>query len=166
MADTSFDRRAHRLGGPRYFEDFAIGEAFPIPSRTVTEAHFSAFQAISGDNHPIHYDVEYCRDQGHRGLLAHGFQVLSATAAGAGLFPHVVGEALIGFIEQSSRFLRGVYVGDTLYPRLVITGLKPQRTTGVVTLASTVHNQDGVLVLDGEHKYLIRRRPAEAAPRT
>jgi len=159
--DAAFNPQSHRLGGPRYFEDFTLGEAFPIPSRTVTEAHFSAFQAVSGDNHPIHYDIEYCRAQGHRGLLAHGFQVLAATAAGAGLFPHVVGEALIGFIEQSSRFLKGVYAGDTLYPKLVITGLKPQRTTGVVTLASTVHNQQGSLVLDGVHRYLIRRQPVE-----
>jgi len=56
-------------------------------------------------------------------LLAHGFQVLSFTAAGAGLFPHIVGESLIGFIEQSSRFLKPVYAGDTLYPMLTITEL-------------------------------------------
>ena len=71
---------------------------------------------MSGDNHPIHYDIEYCRRQGHPGLLAHGFQVLAQTAAGAGIFPHVVGESLIGFIEQSSRFLKPVYAGDTVYP--------------------------------------------------
>jgi acyl dehydratase len=31
----------------------------------------------------------------------------------------------------------------------------------VVTLTSTVHNQDGALVLDGVHRYLIRRQPVE-----
>ena len=44
-----------------------------------------------------------------------------------------------------------------------MTGVKPQRTTGVLTLGSTVHNQDGTLVMDGEQRYLIRRR--DAAPR-
>jgi len=78
----AFDRTLHRVAEPRWFEDFALGEHFPIPSRTVTEAHFSAFQAISADNHPIHYDVEHCRERGHRGPLAHGFQILSFTAAG------------------------------------------------------------------------------------
>lgn len=127
-----------------------------MPSRTVTEAHFSLFQALSGDNHPIHYDRDYCKRQGHRDLLAHGFQVIAFTAAGAGLFPHVMGESLIGFVEQSSRFLKGVFPGDTLHPKLVITALTPQRTTGVITMRSTIHNQHGELVLDGEHKYLVR----------
>jgi acyl dehydratase len=138
------------------FEGLKVGDRFPNPPRTVTEAHFSAFQAVSGDNHPIHYDREYCRAQGHDDLLAHGLQVLAVTAAGAGLFPHVVGPVLIGFIEQSSKFLKSVYPGDTLYPLLEITALEPQRTTGVVTMRSSVRNQKGELVLEGAQKYLLR----------
>jgi acyl dehydratase len=91
-------------------------------------------------------------------MLAHGFQVLIQTAAGAGLFPHQVDDALMGFVEQSSRFLKGVYAGDTLYSALEITELVSQRTTGVIVMRSTVHNQRGELVLDGTHKYLIRKR--------
>jgi acyl dehydratase len=155
----AFDPAAHRLAPARYFEDFAVGEVFNIPSRTVTEAQFLAFQAASGDNHPIHYDREFCRRRGHPDLLAHGFQVLIQTAAGAGLFPFLVDDALMGFIEQSSRFLRPVYAGDTLYPRLVVSELKPQRTTGVLTMAASVHNQKGELVMDGLQRYLIRKRP-------
>ena len=116
----------------------------------------------SGDNHPIHYDREYCKAQGHRDLLAHGFQVTIQSAAGAGLFPHVIGESMLGFLEQSSRFLKPVYAGDTLYPMLEITELQPQRSTGVVVVRSTIHNQDGVLVMDGEQRYLLRKRPAES----
>jgi len=158
MSDYEFSLTNHRFGEPKYFEDLCIGEKFYIPSRTLTEANFAAFQTVSCDNHPIHYNVEYCRANGYRDLLAHGFQVLSFTAAGAGLFPHVIGESLIGFIEQSSRFLKPVCAGDTLYPMLIITDLIPQRTTGVVTLEATIHNQKGELVLDGWHKYLVRKR--------
>ena len=154
-----FDPAGHRLAESRWFEDFVLGETFLIPSRTVTEAQFLAFQAASGDNHPIHYDREFCRRRGHRDLLAHGYQVLIQTAAGAGLFPFLVEDSLIGFIEQSSRFLEPVYAGDTLYPRLVVSDLRPQRTTGVLALASTVHNQKGELVMEGIQKYLIRKRP-------
>ncbi|MFZ5739107.1 MAG: MaoC family dehydratase [Pseudomonadota bacterium] len=151
-----FDKAAHRVVAPRPFSDLHIGERFVLPSRTVTDANFAAFQVVSGDNHPIHYDVEYCRAQGHPGLLAHGLQVLCFTASGAGLFPHVLGEALLGFIEQSSKFHKPVYAGDTLYPALTISELQPQRTTGIVTVQSTVHNQRGELVLSGEQKYLVR----------
>jgi acyl dehydratase len=67
-----------------------------------------------------------------------------------------MGEALIGFIEQSSKFLKPVYAGDTLYPRLTIAALTPQRSTGVLTVASTIHNQRGECVMTGEQKYLVR----------
>src|SRR5438132_5847356 len=88
-SSDDFDRRQHRFPESRYFADLAVGERFYIPGRTVTEANFAAFQTVSADNHPIHYDVEYCRDRGHSGPLAHGFQVLCFTAAGAGTFAHV-----------------------------------------------------------------------------
>ena len=154
----SFDPSRHRFGEPRYYEDLAVGERFYIPSRTMTEAHFAAFQTLSADNHPIHYDVEYCRGRGHKGPLAHGFQILAFTAAGASTFAHAVGDALIAFVEQSSKFLKPVHAGDTLYPMLEIAALAPQRSTGVVTLAATVHNQNGELVLSGEQKILLRKR--------
>lgn len=149
----------HRLAPQRWFEDFALGEVFNLPSRTMTEAIFLAFQAASGDNHPIHYDVEFCRRHGMPHMLAHGFQVAIQTAAGAGLFPFMVEDSLKAFLDQSSRFLAPVFVGDTLYASLRIAALEPQRTTGVLTMASSVKNQKGVLVLDGRQRYLLRKRP-------
>jgi acyl dehydratase len=154
---VAFDPKTFHVTEQRTFADLKVGEVFRSPSRTVTEAHFAAFQALSGDNHPIHYDVEYCKARGLRGMLAHGFQVLCFSAAGAGTFPHMIGDALIGFIEQSSKFLKGVYAGDTLYPALTITALIPQRTTGIVVMAATIHNQASELILTGEHKYLLRK---------
>lgn len=131
-----------------------------LPSRTMTDGLFAAFQLASGDNHPVHYDVEYCRARGMPHMLAHGFQVLVQTCAGAGLFPHYVEDSLKGFIEQSSRFLGMVFVGDTLYAALEVVELTPNRSTGVIALKSTVHNQRGELAMDGLQKYLLRKRPA------
>jgi acyl dehydratase len=70
---------------------------------------------------------------------------------------------MFAFIEQSSRFLKPVYPGDTLYPSLTIAALTAQRTTGVVTLAVSVHNQKNELVLTGEQKYLLRKHAQEAS---
>ena len=162
MTGTSaFDPQAHHVTELRAFEDLRIGEIFRIPSRTLTEANFAAFQTVSLDNHPIHYDDEYCKALGHKAPLAHGLQVLAFTAAGAGLFPHVIGDALIGFIEVNAKFLKAVYPGDTLYPALEIAELTPQRTTGIVAMRATVHNQNGELVLDDSHRYLLRLKPAK-----
>ncbi len=157
-----FDPDQHHVMPTRYFEDFEVGEVFRSPSRTLTDANFQVFQSASGDTHPIHYDRAYCQRHGHRDLLAHGFQVLIQTCPGAGLLPHVLGPALIAFIEQSSKFLAPVYAGDTIYPTLTISALTPQRTTGVMHLASTVHNQDGVCVLQGTQKLLVRKRTGDS----
>jgi acyl dehydratase len=158
---SHFDPASHRMvAAQRWFEDFHPGERFLLPSRTMTDGVFSAFQAASGDNHPVHYDAEYCRRHGMPGMLAHGFQTLIQTAPGAGLFPFLTEESLVGFLEQSSRFLQPVFSGDTLYAALEVDELTPNRTTGVVGLRSTVHNQDGVLVLEGRQRFLLRRRSA------
>lgn len=69
---------------------------------------------------------------------------------------------MAGFIEQSSRFLKPVFVGDTLYPALEIDELTPNRATGVLGFRSTVHNQRRDCVLEGRQRFLLRRRPAGA----
>jgi acyl dehydratase len=157
---TEFDPAQHRMvPAQRWFGDFVLGERFVLPSRTMTDAIFLAFQAASGDNHPVHYDVEYCRARGMPQMLAHGLQTLIQTAPGAGLFPYLIEDSLVGFLEQSSRFHKPVYVGDTLYPALEVEELTPKRTTGVIGLKSTVHNQRRELVLDGAMRFIIRMKP-------
>ena len=83
----------------KYFEDFNLGDKYILPSRTQTSGIFSMFQGMSGDNDPIHYDVEFCKQRGHKNMLAHGMQVMSQTAAGAGSFPSEVRQSLLGMIE-------------------------------------------------------------------
>lgn len=151
-----FDPKTHSTHPTRPFADFRVGEIFRAPSRTMTEGVFAAFQAASGDNHPIHYDRAYLKRLGHPDLYAHGFQTLIQAAIGGSPLAHEMGEALIGFIEQSSRFLAPVHCGDTLYPAFTITDLIPGKTTGVMVLKVEIHNQDSVLVVEGEQKYLMR----------
>lgn len=148
----------YRLCEPAYFEDLKLGQKFPIPSRTMTDALFAAFQLASGDNHPIHYDVEYCKAHGHPGLLAHAMQVMIQCAPGAGLFPHAVDASLVAMLEMTGKMLAPVYAGDTVYPMLEISELTEQNTTGVATLSSTIHNQKGEKVFEGTQKCLIRKR--------
>ena len=153
----TFDRSNFAVVPARTFDDLRVGEIFRAPSRTLTDAHASAFQAVSADNHPIHYDVEYARRHGHTAPVVHGLQVLAFTAPGATLFPQYIGDVFIAFTEASCKFLKEVHAGDTLYSALEIVTLIPQGDSGQVTTRVTVHNQRGELVLSGEHKYLLRR---------
>ena len=142
----------------KFFEDLNINERYVIPSRTQTSGIFSMFQAASGDNDPIHYDVEYCKQKGHPNMLAHGIQVLMQTAAGAGSFPNEVKDSLIGMVEIFGKMLKPVYREDTLYPELIISKLTPQKTTGIVEMRAIVHNQNKVLVFEVYHKYLLKMK--------
>ena len=142
----------------KYFEDFSIGDKYVLPSRTQTSAIFSMFQGASGDNDPIHYDKEFCKQRGHPEMLAHGLQVLIQTATGAGTFPSEVRDTLLGLIEVSGKMLKPVYREDTLYPELVISNLISQNTTGIIEMKALVNNQNNVLVFEGFHKYLVKKK--------
>jgi acyl dehydratase len=118
---TSSIRPSIAFGPTHWFEDLEVGQKFYINSRTQTEALFAAFQLASGDNHPIHYDREYCKARGHRDMLAHGCRWRSRARPAPASSRTVIGDSLIGFLEQSSRFLKPVYCGDTLYPLLEVS---------------------------------------------
>ena len=151
-----FDPAAFTVVEPRTFEDLKVGDIFRAPSRTLTDAHATAFQAVSADNHPIHYNVEYARSHGHTAPVVHGLQVLAFTAPGATLFPQYIGDVFIAFTSVWCKFLAEIHAGDTLYPQLEIIDLAPQATPVRVRTRATIHNQHGQLVLDGEHTYLLK----------
>ena len=151
-----FDPKSFLLVPAKRFEDLRVGDIFRAPSRTLTDAHASAFQTVSADNHPVHYDVVWAARHGHSAPVVHGLQVLAFTAPGATLFPHYIGEVFIAFTEISCKFLKEVHAGDTLYPALEIVALTAEGSNGLVTTSVTVFNQHGELVLSGEHKYLLK----------
>ena len=142
----------------KYFEDFSIGDSYQLPSRTQTSAIFSMFQAASGDNDPIHYDKEFCKERGHTEMLAHGMQVFIQTAAGAGSFPSEIRDSLLGLVEFSGKMLKPVYREDTLYPELVVSNLISQNTTGIIEMKALINNQNNDVVFEGFHKYLVKKK--------
>jgi acyl dehydratase len=150
-----FDPATFTVVEPRTFEALRVGDTFRAPGRTLTDAHAAAFQAVSADNHPIHYNVEYARSHGHTAPVVHGLQVLALTAPGATLFPQYIGDVFIAFTSVSCKFLAEIHAGDTLYPQLEIIDLAPHGDAGQLTTQATIHYQHGQLVLDGEHTYLL-----------
>ena len=143
----------------RYFEDFAVGDQFKSPSRTLTDAHFMFFAGMTGDNHPIHYDVEYAKKTRFGSRLAHGLLLASLTAVGASTLGPLLEESIVAFVEQTTRFRAPVFVGDTIYPEHEVIALERKRSAGLVTLRVTLRNQRREAVLEGEHRYLIAYRP-------
>jgi len=143
-----------------WFEDFAVGDRFRSPSRTLTDAHFLFFAGMTGDAHPIHYDEEYGRKTRFGRRVAHGLLLTSLTAVGASTLAPLIEASIVAFVEQSTRFLAPAFIGDTLSPEHEVVALERKRTAGLVTLRATLTNQRGETVLVGEHRYLIAYRPA------
>ncbi|PYN13975.1 MAG: hypothetical protein DME05_16895, partial [Candidatus Rokuibacteriota bacterium] len=143
----------------RYFEDFAVGDRFKSPSRTLTDAHFLFFAGMTGDNHPIHYDDEYGKKTRYGRRVAHGLLLTSLTAVGASTLAPVIEESIVAFVEQSTRFRAPVFIGDTIQPEHEVIALERKRSAGLLTLRVSLRNQQGKIVLDGEHRYLIAYRP-------
>jgi acyl dehydratase len=146
----------------RYFDDFQIGEVFRATARTLTDAHFLFFAALTGDNHPIHYDDEYAKRTPFGRRVAHGLLLSALTALGAGELSAQVEESMIAFLAQSAAFKAPAFIGDTLRPELEVVELIPKGERGVLRLRARLINQRGEVVLEGEHVYLLRRRPGLA----
>jgi len=64
-----------------FFEDYAVGEAFKSPARTMTETDIVLFASLTGDWHPIHTNVEYAKKAFFGERIAHGMLTLCVGSA-------------------------------------------------------------------------------------
>ena len=146
----------------KFFEDFQIGETYQIPSKTMHDGHFLFFAGLTGDAHPIHYDDEYCKKHQFGKRVAHGLLLMTMTALGGSTLSNYVQDSMVALLSQSSSFFKPVFIGDTIYPELEIRELIPKEENGVVKVRAMIRNQKDELVLEGEHVYLIKKKPATA----
>ena len=100
----------------KYFEEIEIGETLHTHRRTITEADIVNFAGLSGDFFYVHMDDVGAKDSIFERRVAHGYFVLSAAA---GLFVDPApGPVLANYGLENLRFVKPVYVGDTIQVRL------------------------------------------------
>jgi acyl dehydratase len=143
----------------KYLEDFQVGDTFYIPAKTLTDAHFVCFAGLTGDQHPIHYDDAYAKTTRFGKRVAHGLLLTALTAVGASTLSSMLEGSIVALVEQSARFLKPVFIGDTLTPALEVSAVVPKTDVGLLWLTTRVKNQRGETVLEGMHAYLIKKRP-------
>ena len=134
-------------------EPLREGEIFEGPSKTLTDAHFLLFSGVTGDVHPLHYDVEYAKATRFGKPVAHGLLLVSLTALGASTGR----ERCEGFVfhEQGCRFLKPAFVGDTLKPRLEVERIWRDGHRLFCRFKTSVVNQHGDALLEGFHVYRV-----------
>ncbi|HEX5829906.1 MAG TPA: phenylacetic acid degradation bifunctional protein PaaZ [Gemmatimonadaceae bacterium] len=146
----------------KHFEELEVGETLVTHRRTVTEADIVNFAGISGDFFYAHMDDVAAKDSLFERRVAHGYFVLSAAA---GLFVDPApGPVLANYGLENLRFVKPVYVGDTIQARLTCKSKtakedrEGQIPQGVVAWDVEVTNQDAEAVAVYTILTLVRRK--------
>ena len=126
------------------FEEFRTGDSATF-TKTITEADILLFAAVSGDNYPLHVDAEYAKTTRFGRRAAHGMLTASLLSTVTGMLLQKPGGI---YVEQSLRFKRPVFIGDTLTATSEVTELIPARRR--MRIKAGVVNQRGETVLEGE----------------
>jgi acyl dehydratase len=126
------------------FAEFEVGDE-AVFSKTIDEADVLLFAQLSGDHYPVHVDEEYARSTRFGRRVAHGMLTASLLSTTNGLLLQLPGGISV---EQTLRFLRPVFLGDTITARSTVIEIMPQ--TRRLRCRTTCTNQRGELVLTGE----------------
>ena len=130
-----------------------VGESVSF-TKTITETDLVLFSGLTGDFDPIHVDEEFARTTPFGRRIAHGALVMGLLSTTASLMSRrSVGRGAKGTPVSLGydriRFLRPVFINDTLTARYTIEAVEPEqgRTRSKVEVA----NQNGEVCLAGTH---------------
>jgi 3-hydroxybutyryl-CoA dehydratase len=132
------------------FEDIQVGQKATF-SKTMTESDIFAFAGITGDFNPIHVNAEFAKDSLFKQRVVHGMLT-------AGLLDQTltnIGGAGNIHLSQFVKFLAPVFIGDTVTVISEVASKDPAKNRA--TIKSTVTNQAGKTVLEGEALIMIPR---------
>lgn len=144
----------------QFFEDYALGAERFSTGRTITEADIVMHAGQTGDFFPHHMDAAWCATQDFGQRIAHGTLIFSV---GIGLTANVINPRAMSYGYDALRFIKPVFIGDTIYARVEITEKRdhPKRKGhGIVVETVTVTNQREETVLACQHLHLVERRVA------
>jgi acyl dehydratase len=129
-----------------------IGDSVSL-SKTVSESDVYLFAGITGDFSPNHVNEEYMKSSGYGRRVAHGALLVGYMSAASSL---VVADSLGGGDEtpvslgyDRIRFLKPVFLGDTITVSYTISSIDTERRRSVADIE--VRNQDDELVCVAKH---------------
>lgn len=113
-------------------------------SKTVGMRDIELFTEITGDRNPLHYDERAAQASLFKGLIVQG-------GVASGILNAVVAEDLPGpgtvFLGMELKFVKAVYVGDTITGRVEVLSVRPDKP--ICNVAVSVRNQRGEACLNG-----------------
>lgn len=121
--------------------------------KEITEKDLIQFGEITNDYNPAHFDAEYAATTMFKKRIAHGMLVGS-------LFSKIFGMDLPGpgaiYIEQTLRFKRPVYIGDTITAKVTVEQMNVEKNR--VYFLCEALNQNDELVIKGTAEMMPRKK--------
>lgn len=147
-----------------YLDDYAVGEKFVSPARTITEADVVNFAGFTGDWHPLHTDVEYASQTPFGGRITHGMLTLSLGMAlpfRLGPYSSYLPKSFIAFYGiDEVRFTAPNRIGDTIYTEVEVIEITDKgKDKGVLTIRCQVKNQRAEVIASFILKLFCGKRP-------
>ena len=78
----------------------------------------------------------------------------------AGNFQQQTADSVVALLSFSSAMHHPLYAADSAYPGLEIFNLTTQRITSIIEMRAIVLNQHDQLIMEGTHRYLVKKNPA------
>ncbi len=142
----------------RYFEDYVLGEIInhSVP-RTLTEGDVSIYLATTGSRYAINYSKEFSKKIGF--LSTPIDDILTFHIVFGRTVPDLSLNAIANLGYAGVKFLKPVFIGDTLSASSKIIGLKENSNgkTGTVYVESIGKNQNSEVVLK-YYRWLMMRK--------
>jgi 3-hydroxybutyryl-CoA dehydratase len=130
-------------------EKYIVGKIANL-SRTFRSEDVSSFAKLSGDTNPLHLDAKYAATTRFKRRIIHGPFVASIFGTIFGtIFP---GEGAV-YISQTLRFIRPVFIGDTVTASVELTAVQKQKSRGIFRTICTNQNED--VIIEGEAQLLL-----------
>lgn len=144
----------------RYFEDFEVGDVFEHPhGRTITETENTWFTHITLNTNPIHFNRDYARETEFGDTLVNSTLTL-AMVTGMGV-TNVSQNAFANLGWDNVRLPNPLFVGDTLYARTEVTGVRESESrpeVGIVTVHTQGYREDGTVVIEYDRTVMVYKR--------
>jgi 3-hydroxybutyryl-CoA dehydratase len=125
------------------FDQFRVGDHAET-TKTFTQEDVETFARLSNDAHPLHLDETYAATTRFGARVVHGMLTASLLSAANALLLGTPGAISL---EQTLRFVRPVFAGDTITARSEVVELLPERRQ--LRCRTTCVNQRGEVVLTG-----------------
>lgn len=138
-------------GGP----DTAYGdEEWTFEQEGVEDDNVAAFADATGDTNRVHLDESFAERTRFGGRIAHGVLTAGVVSAALARLP-----GLTIYLSQELCFLGPVGIGETV---TAVCEVVETLGGGTFRIATTVYDQDGDPVVDGEAVVLVDDLPAKS----